>query len=208
MRRSAQAVRTLGPVADDDERAARTAQRRSKPKPATASSWDKPFDVDAASKGAGGNLAGHGMIGDPRSGFMLLRREALDDLWALTRQKRKPAPMTHQQLVIVLWLVTQAGWRDESAGVVLGTIAELASVLGARWHAVSEAVDAAARLGLLDRLVRSDGEHAGYRFTCDGYGWLAANWPGQRRPALLEAELAWKKPPARRPPPAHPDPFG
>ncbi len=207
MGRSPKAVRTVGPVADEDERATRSAQRRSLPE-ATPSSWDQPFDVDAASKGAGGESAGQGMLRDPRGGFLKLRRKALDDLWALVRQKRKPAPLTHQQLVIVLWLVTQAGWRSDSAGVVLGTNAELARLLGVRWHSLSEAVEAAARLGLLEPLVRSDGEHAGYRFTRDGYGWLAADWPHQRRPAALEKELAWQAPPPPRALPVYPDPFG
>lgn len=135
----------------------------------TAADFDRPVDVEDLFKKRHNGGAGHGTLGDSRRGFVRLRRKGWDDLLALQRD----GALTHQDVVIVVSLLTRAGFRPEKMGVVLGQDGELAAAIGVHRNRILPACRAAQSLGIVEPLLLPVSGRAGWRFTREAWLWLA-----------------------------------
>lgn len=151
----------------------------------TVSDFDRPLDVDDLFRKRHNGGAGHGTLGDSRRGFVRLRRKGWDDLLALQRA----GALTHQDVVIVVSLLTRAGFRPDKMGVVLGQDGELAAAIGVHRNRILPACRAAQALGLLHPMRLTTGGRAGWRFTREAWLWLAGE-DDQPPPPEAAARLA------------------
>jgi hypothetical protein len=135
----------------------------------TAADFDRPIDVEDLFKKRHNGGAGHGTLGDTRRGFVRLRRKGWDDLMALQRV----GALTHQEVVIVVSLLTRAGFRPDKMGVVLGQDGELAAAVGVHRNRILPACRAAQALGIMEPLLLPVSGRAGWRFTREAWAWLA-----------------------------------
>lgn len=161
------------PVSDDGNAGAAD---DGEPEGGSGRDYDLPVDAEAAYAGRLNKGAGRGGLRERRVGYVRLRRQAWDGLWALQRA----GELSPMDLAIVVGLVTRAGYRPGRVGVVTGNLRELADALGVRQQSLRQTCRRADRLGLLDELVTDAGDRVGWRFTRDAWFWLTAPGRGER----------------------------
>lgn len=167
----------------------------------TLADFDRPLDVDKAFRRRTKDSTGEGDLDDTRAGFVRLRRGGWDGLNALIAAKA----LTPHQALVVVGLLTRAGYRPERMGVVLGTDTELAELLGLHRNQLGPLGRELQRLDIMESLQRSDGQRAGLRFTREAWQWLVGGDKDVPAPPGAAARL---DPPRATPdpPPATPDP--
>ncbi len=134
----------------------------------TLEDFDRDVDPEGAYKQRHRGGSGHGSLGDERKGFVRLRRKGWDDLMALQRA----GALTHQEVLIVVGMLTRAGYRTESMGAVLGGDGELAAALGVPRNRLLPACRSAQALDIIDPLLLPNNLRAGWRFTREAWLWL------------------------------------
>ena len=136
--------------------------------PAIADDLDRPVDPAEARRRRHETAAGHGSLGDERAGYVMLSRRGWDGLMAL----RGAGALTHQDVVVVVGMLTRAGYRPESIGAVLGADGELAAAVGVPRKRILPACRSAQALGILDPISLPNERRVGWRFTREAWLWL------------------------------------
>jgi hypothetical protein len=166
-----------------------------------AADFSRPLDVEDAWKKRFNGGAGHGTLGDTRRGFVRLQRKAWDDLMALQRA----GAFKHQDVVILVGLLTRSGFRPDRMGVVLGNDVELAEALGVHRNRLPSAFRAAQALDIIEPLMVGKAK-AGWRFSREAWQWLAG--PSEHpAPDAVRRRLSAPAGASRTAPEDWPDPF-